>query len=481
MLANAKLDQEQPHERMRRPENLPQPDAETRCEPDGPQWTDDFAFRFARLSTGDSQRAPLAGPLKTRLALLQLFSDPIPRECLRVWLLSSREWDQALHWLDVSGLALYLLDRVMEKRLEPLLPRTVLHRLRQNLADNTRRTACMLAESTVIQREFQASGFHYAVLKGFSLWPHSVPRLELRSQLDLDYLIAERDASAARRLLEARGYRLRAISGRSWEFNTDAPPSSLAQLYCPTPNRSVELHLESPNTASSVLAELDSVRFNGMSVPVLAPPDLFVGQGLHLYKHVCSEFYRPAHLLEFRRHVLTRYSDSRFWEQVRERGERSLRTTLALGLVTLLAERTMGPFAPEQLTSWTADRLPFTVRAWVDRYGTRSAVMSQPGNKLYLLLQQEVEALGIGSRRTIQQTLVPRRLPPAIVHGAPNETFSARVRRNVFQCRFILYRLRFHLVADLGYLREARAWRRIVLARTVQHARKCDGTLTVKS
>ena len=26
--------------------------------------------------------------------------------------------------------------------------------------------------------------------------------------------------------------------------------------------------------------------------------------GLHVYKHLCSEFSRTAHLLEFRRHVL---------------------------------------------------------------------------------------------------------------------------------------------------------------------------------
>lgn len=465
----ANLDQDQPYDKMLPLKTLSQSDTETCCEPDGPQSTDDFAFCFARFSTGESQRARLTGPLQTRLALLRLFSEPIPRECLRLWLLSPREWGQALHWLDVSGLALYFLARVLEKHLDPMLPRTVLHRLRQNLADNTLRTSWMLAESMAIQREFQRSGFLYAVLKGFSLWPHSVPRLELRSQLDLDYLIAERDAFGARRQIEAHGYRLRAISGRSWEFDTDAPPSSLAELYRPSPNRSLELHLESPNAASAVLAQLDYVRFHGMSVPVLAPPDLFLGQGLHLYKHVCSEFYRPAHLLEFRRHVLARSGDPSFWEQVRERGECSVRARLALGLVTLLVERTMGPFAPEQLTSWTVDRLPFRLRAWVDRYGIRSAVMGQPGSKLYLLLQQEMEALGIGSRRTIQQSLLPRRLPPAIVHAAPHETLSARVRRNFFQCRFILYRLRFHCVAGLGYLREALVWRRIAIARCTEY------------
>ena len=443
---------------------LPHLDAHTACEKAGPQMVGDFVFPFAGYSTTSPLSVPLSGALKARMALLLFLSDPIPRECLDLCLLSAREWNRALHWLDTSGLALYFFARLQEKNRESQLPEWVLRRLRQNLADNKRRTASLLAESAAIQREFQRSGLRYAVLKGFSLLPHSVPRLELRSQLDLDYLIAERDAPAARCLLEKRGYRLRAISGRSWEFKIDAPPSSLAELYSDSSNWSVELHLEAPNTPSALLPRLEHIQFHDMSVPVLAPADLFIGQGLHLYKHICSEFYRTAHLLEFRRHVLSRYDDSCFWEQVRERGERNLRTVLALGVATLLIEKTMGPFAPESLTGWTAERLPRTLRAWVDRYGMRSAVMSFPGSKHYLLLQREIESLGIGSRRTVGQALVPRALPPAVAVATPDESLAARIRRCFFQYRFILYRLRFHIFAGFDYLREARAWRAIVSA-----------------
>lgn len=442
-------------------EILPQAHAETACARDEPGATADFAVSFARLGAGGPATSMLSGAHKTRQAVLLLFSDPIPGECLRLWLLSYREWPALLQWLDISGLALYFLARVREKELEPMLPPHVRRRLRQNLADNARRTASMLAESTEIQRGFQLSGLHYAVLKGFSLWPHSVPRHELRSQLDLDYLIAERDAPEARRLLESHGYHLHAISGRSWEFKTDAPPSSLARIYCSSPNRSVELHLEAPH-APSALSRIRHVPLSCISMPVLPPVDLFLGQGLHLYKHVCSEFYRPAHLLEFRRHVLARSADADFWDEVRERGERSLRTSLALGVITLLIERTMGPFAPNAFTSWTIDRLPRSLRAWIDRYGVRSAVMSFSGNKLYLLLQQEMESLGIDSRRSVRQALVPRRLPPAISHAAPDETLRARAHRHFFQARFVLRRLRFHLVAGIGYLREARRWRQFL-------------------
>jgi len=443
-------------------ERLPQLDTDhARRSPERPA---DFAHPFARFATVGPASSRLSGALRIRRAVLLLFSNPIPRECLRLWLLCSREWNQTLHWLDVSGLALYFLARIQEKQLEPMLPKPVLHRLRQNLADNTRRTASMLAESMAIQQKFQESGLHYAVLKGCSLWPHSVPRLELRSQLDLDYLIAEHDAPAAQRILEGYGYRLRAISGRSWEFKTDAPPSSLADLYCASPHRSLELHLESPSSSSSLLERLDHVPFHGISVPVLRAPDLFIGQGLHLYKHLCSEFYRPAHILEFRRHVIARRDDADFWDEVMERGEHSLATSLALGVVTLLTERVMGSFAPDAFRRWTVDRLPRPLRAWVDRYGVRSAVMNFPGSKVYLLLQQQMEALGIGSRRSARQALFPRRLPPAIAHPVANESLRAAIRRHCVQGRFVLQRLRFHLVAGLGYLRETRSWRQFIAA-----------------
>lgn len=46
-------------------------------------------------------------------------------------------------------------------------------------------------------------------------------------------------------------------------------------------------------------------------------------------------------MLEFHRHVLARSADADFWDEMRERGERSLRNSLALGLVTLLIERAL--------------------------------------------------------------------------------------------------------------------------------------------
>ncbi len=124
----------------------------------------------------------------------------------------------------VSGLALYFLNRLVELDVCAQLPSAVIERLQQNMMDNTRRTHGMIAESVSIQREFQEADLSYAILKGLSLTPDSVPRPELRHQFDLDYLIAEKDAPKARQILERRGYRLYAISGRSWEFKMNEKP-----------------------------------------------------------------------------------------------------------------------------------------------------------------------------------------------------------------------------------------------------------------
>lgn len=414
-----------------------------------------------RASHASSEWHSLSRRGKIREALLLTFCDPVPRECSRLWLLMQPEWQRALHWLDVSGLALYFLDRIERGHLTDIVPEAVMARLRRNLADNTQRTAAMMAELAAIHSAFQKAGLAYAILKGFSLWPQSVPRPELRSQLDLDFLIAEKGAAMGRRILESRGYRLHAISGRSWEFKCgEFRGGSVEDIYKDTPFRSVELHVECSDARDALLERREQRRISGIWMPVLSDVDLFLGQGLHLYKHVCSEFSRAAHLVEFRQHVLVRREDAAFWTEMRAAAEKDARAPLALGVVTLLITNLMGSFAPDALTCWTVDRLPAEVRLWVAMYGHRVVFSDFPGTKLYLLLQSVMETSGAPAKRTVRRTLVPLRLPPPIAHEVPGETVRTRMRRHWFQLRFIFWRLRFHSVEDVRYLWESWRWRR---------------------
>ena len=397
-----------------------------------------------------------------RAAVLLTFCDPMPESCQRLAQLSGKEWQRLLTWLDTSGLALYFYDRLLELNRGDVLPPEVLARLQRSLAQNLARTEGMLAELKALHLAFQSKKLSYAVLKGFSLWPHSVPRPELRSQLDLDFLIAARSVSVARQILESRGYYLRAISGRSLEFKTnESPGRSLKTLYKDSPDRSVELHVEDGIPACKPLLDrTEQLCIGGSSMPVLAPADLFLGQGVHCFKHICSEFSRAAHLVEFRRHVLARYSDMAFWSELRQIVRQNSRATFALGVITLLVTRVMGDFAPDALTSWTVDKLPPRVRLWVELYGRRAVLTSFPGNKLYLLLQRELASSGVPSKRSVRKALLPLRLPPLIVHAGRHESPWMCARRYGAQLRFILFRLRFHAVQGLSYLRESVRWRR---------------------
>ena len=431
-----------------------------------------------RHSTQQSSTVLLQPPLSKRQqlreAVLLSFCDPRPSECASLQGLSPRQWKRLLYWLDISGLALYFLERITELELCDELPVIVLARLRQNLEDNTARTDAMIAEAASLQQEFQDAGLSYVIMKGFSLWPISVPRLELRSQLDLDFLIAISSAPQACSILEAKGYQLRAISGRSWEFKTNAAGvTSIKDLYKMKPQRTVELHLERPGPVNeSRLARAEERVFHGACMPVLAPVDLFLGQGMHLFKHICGPSFRTAHLLEFRRHVRARHHEDRFWTELQQLAEMDSRVAIGLGVVILLISQVLGDFAPDALASWTVDTLPAEVRLWVQLYGRRVVFYDSSGSKLYLLLQQELEKVGIPAKRSLGQELIPRRLPHVIWRRAPGETPQGSIRRYYKQLDYVGMRLRFHVIEGLRYLRESARWKKRIqlLSSVEQHS-----------
>ncbi len=403
----------------------------------------------------------LSRAMQLREAVLMAFCNPVGPEFERLLHLSFKEWEELLPWLDTSGLALYFLDRLEEAGLQNTAPPWVVARLRNNLVDNTQRFQEMRAESTAIQRSFQKAELSYAVLKGFSLWPTSVPKLELRSQLDIDFLIADENVDEARRILENVGYRLQAQNAKNLDFKAnEGRTNSLKDLYKAGRTRSAELHREHAVAGRpSILTRTQTVSFDGIEMPVLAPVDLFLGQGLHLFKHICLPSLRAAHIIEFRRHVIARYEDLAFWHQLERHVAGHAQTRIQLGVAILFITRVMGPFAPGALTCWTADQVPSGAKLWVDLYARRAALAASPGSKLYLLLVKELESSGISPKRPQSQILVPLRLPPFIVYVGPNETLAAHINRYYRQFGFLAFRLRFHIQEGIRYLYESFLWR----------------------
>jgi hypothetical protein len=404
----------------------------------------------------------LSGEQKTRLALLLTFCDPMPRQCLQMLALSMTEWERLLRWLDLSGLALYFLNRLVELDLCDLLPTAVFNRLYLNLIDNTQRTRGMVSESIAIQKKFLKAGLSYANLKGLSLCPNSVSKPELRCQFDLDFLVAEESAPEARRILERRGYRLYAISGRSWEFKLNERPGiALKDIYRDLRSHAVELHLEpSVRRSLSTLERLEWRELHGLTMPVLSPIDLFLGQGLHVFKHLCGESTRTAHLLEFRQHVLSRRDDDSFWSELQVLARDNPRASEGLGVVILLITCVMGDFAPKALTGWTVDCLSRPVRLWVETYGHRVALGNFPGTKLYLLLRKELESATLPEKPYPRRALFPSRLPPPVIRAFPNEALPVRIRRYSMYLQLVLDRLHFHVVEGFRFALESRRWQR---------------------
>ncbi len=114
----------------------------------------------------------------------------------------------------------------------------------------------------------------------------------------------------------------------------------------------MELHVESDIPGRpSMLERIEARNFYGISMPVLSRVDLFLGQGLHAYKDICSEFSRTAHLLEFRRHVLAHRDNKSFWNELQSAAKENTRIPLGLGVATQLITQIMGSFAPDSFTS----------------------------------------------------------------------------------------------------------------------------------
>jgi hypothetical protein len=373
---------------------------------------------------------------------------------------AERLWRRELKWLDVSGLALYLLDHLRGLGQEALLPPAVLARLRQNLADNRERTAAMLAEAVQIDRRFQRAGVSCANLKGVTLSPESVPDPCLRVQLDLDFAVLEADAETARGVLEQMGYALDCKSGKSWEFKTGASElPSLKDLYKVKPQRCVELHL---TPAGGLLERVVRREFLSVQLPALSPVDIYLNQAEHLFKHLCSPNTRAAWALEARRHIAARAADAAFWRSVGQRVEGEPRLGLAVSVAALLVEEVFGDALPVCLTDLIRENVAPAVRLWVQRFGRRVLLSGAYGTKHYLLLLAALPDFAAPRREARRRLLVPRVLPAMITHGFAGETMRSRVRRYRIQLDFVLRRLLFHSVEGVRYLVESFRFRRML-------------------
>jgi hypothetical protein len=402
-------------------------------------------------------------------AVVAAFRDSADRSRERLSAITQRDWARSYFWLDASGLTLYFLNQLEMLAIEDSIPVATLERLRQNLADNRLRSSAMFAEFASINQAFHAAGVDYANLKGFTLSPESCPHPALRRQLDFDFLVDGSHLEICREILVESGYVLTAATKTTWEFKAGlTEQGGMKDFYKSTPQRSVELHFASSSTAApspSRDERLDRLvlrSWGGLTFPALSSSEQFVGQALHLFGHLCGASTRPGWILEYKNHVSFYYNDLDFWDDVKERSRTHRHARIAIGLASLLSSRLFDGKTPSRLDDWTLDSLPAPIKLWAEHYGPRTVLADFPGTKLYLLLLQELERDDDTrpSHAQRRRRLLPLHRAPRIVYAGPDDNPWKWFRREVYQARFVLFRLRFHVVEGIRYLIEAARWKR---------------------
>jgi hypothetical protein len=397
------------------------------------------------------------------------FEEPVAR--LRHF--SERDWQRVLPWLDESGLALYFLKRLSDTNSLAALPAKTRTQLPRNLATNRRRLAVMKEEFDSLNSGFTAAGVDYVVLKGFALIPEFCPDAALRSQYDYDFLVHRESASAARRVLEARGYSLK-IKNRDFAKEDELHFTAQA-LAIPSPNqnfyssdipRAVELHLglwEPMRDMIRLETPKDALRrkrwasWEGLRFPVLAEDDFLVFQALHAFQHILNYWCRPSCFLEVAHFLAKRESDTDFWERFRLRMEGQRYLPQIAGFVFSMAQNLFhAPFSPE-VAAWTTRALPTALSFWIRRHGREWALARFPGSKLSLFVHRAF----IDDPETWKAIERDRLFPfhqAASVAEPCDDRSASRWRAKWDQSHYVLSRLRLHLGGLLNYLWKLWVW-----------------------
>jgi hypothetical protein len=377
-------------------------------------------------------------------------------------------WKSLYGWLDASGLAIYLLERIRTLRLEAALPASVLHRLERNASDNRGKTSQMREEFFRVNLAFQKARLSYVNLKGFTLVPDACPDACLRCQFDLDFLVDSADVSRCEEVLRELGYRLAGNGNNVKEFKVGGERlPSVNDLYKAKPQRAVEIHFAEPTKQrgmgrkSEMLSRRLLRKFDGSNFPVVSDSDKFVGLSFHLFKHLSGEWTRASWILEYANFIDFHQDDEELWREAEKWAASDSELRAVIGASAFIAHRIFGSNLSGTLAE-IVQQLPKTSRLWIERYGEAVVVAKFPGTKHYLLLQRSHSSGRDMRQQKGRGKLFPLHLPARIVVAPQGRGLLFRFARMRSELSYFLFRLRFHITQGCSYIIEVPRWKRSI-------------------
>jgi hypothetical protein len=396
---------------------------------------------------------------------------------------SPRDWERTMGWIDRAGLTLYLLERLRACGATDVLPPPVLARFEQNLADNRCRVDHLLNETGCINEKLDQAGVQYVVIKGFSLWPEFCSNPYLRTQCDLDYLVARQYLRSAQNVLLEFGYEGRrgpSVQEFAFERPLQRVPSQFDSPYKVQTTPLVELHVgiwedvkhhvpfEEP---AFVLNSPQWKEWGGLRFPVLRDEDALLLQVLHAFQHMLSYWAKLSWLLEIGCFMEKRRRDSLFWGRFSQRLEGAPRLAEFSTMVLELTAKIFSAPMPEGDQQWRRFLRP-SARLWLDNYGRNWALGEYPphkskvfpDSKLSLFLSGEYIPDRGARRDSLLHGLMPWKIPgkdPAAVFAPVKNQPGTRLQALWVDSTYTAQRLSFHGCAGLRYLWELPRWRNL--------------------
>jgi len=304
-----------------------------------------------------------------------------------------------LRWLDESGLALYLAQRLLERGLMDHVPTELREQLERRLEANRRRTLVLLAEFERVNDALRRVGVRYAVVKGFTLAPEFCPAPWLRHQSDIDLLISPNEAETAVEALCSLGYEMEPYEGSGeicMAIRSEHVPSGDDFLYDPPQHRHVEIHTAfyekycgvSLGVGNDWSGHIEQRETGGVQYPSLDLPHRLLAQVLHAFRHTSSWarlswFYEIAYFVEH----FGNYDE--LWAKV-DGLLMGNKERQACGVVCAMVADTFGTQFPGLIEQkWIAPLTTAQV-SWIERHG-EPWLMSDflLGSKVGLLLQRQ--------------------------------------------------------------------------------------------